>query len=64
MPRLYPLDPALARSLAQRLKKLPGVTAEAVESQTSVGGGSLPGQSLTTWVVELTTAQVRTALLS
>jgi L-seryl-tRNA(Ser) seleniumtransferase len=54
-----------AESLADRLRALPGVTsAAAKEDVTYVGGGSLPDQTMPTWVVEVTATGVSDAELA
>lgn len=43
-----------AETLAARLRELDGIArAEAIQDQAFVGGGSLPDQSMPTWVVEV-----------
>jgi len=52
-----PLDSLRQRAeqLAQLLRAVPRVQAQAVADEAFVGGGSLPDQQLPSWVVELTT---------
>ena len=50
-----------AEALAERLRTAPGLTASAREDSAYVGGGSLPDQVLTTWVVEVEAAGVSDA---
>jgi L-seryl-tRNA(Ser) seleniumtransferase len=40
-----------ARQLAKKLSTLPGVSAEAVETQGYAGGGSLPDDALSDWAI-------------
>lgn len=42
-----------AEHLAERLKKLPGLTVRIRDDVAFVGGGSLPDQKMKTWVVEI-----------
>jgi L-seryl-tRNA(Ser) seleniumtransferase len=54
-----------AQELASRLRGVPGVaSAEAVEDVAYVGGGSLPDQTMKTWVVEARAAEVGDADLA
>ena len=54
-----------AESLADRLRSQPGVASAAAKEDVSyVGGGSLPDQTMPTWVVEVTTAGVSDAELA
>jgi L-seryl-tRNA(Ser) seleniumtransferase len=54
-----------AESLADRLRALPGVaSAVATEDVAYVGGGSLPDQTMPTWVVEVTATDVSDAELA
>lgn len=51
-----------AENLGERLRALPGIaSATATEDVAYVGGGSLPDQSLKTWVVEATTTALSDA---
>jgi L-seryl-tRNA(Ser) seleniumtransferase len=48
-------DPQEMRERADRvLRKLQDVDASVRESQSAIGGGSTPDQTLPTWVIELT----------
>jgi L-seryl-tRNA(Ser) seleniumtransferase len=61
-----PLDELRERAarLAERLRALPGVTAQARDDETFVGGGSLPDRALPTAVVEVTVANLSDAELA
>jgi L-seryl-tRNA(Ser) seleniumtransferase len=50
-----------AEGLAERLRALPGVAAQAAADVAYVGGGSLPDQALPTWVVEATATDLSDA---
>jgi L-seryl-tRNA(Ser) seleniumtransferase len=53
--RMIFADPPEMRERAERvLRKLEGLDASVRESQSAIGGGSTPDQTLPTWVIELT----------
>jgi L-seryl-tRNA(Ser) seleniumtransferase len=54
-----------ANALAEELRKLEGLAAVTVVEDTAyVGGGSLPDQSMKSWVVEITPAKISDAVLA
>lgn len=53
-----------AEALADQLKQVPGLKAEAKEDVAFVGGGSLPDQTMPTWIVEVQAEKVSDAELA
>jgi L-seryl-tRNA(Ser) seleniumtransferase len=53
-----------AETIAARLREIDGVTAAATTDDAYVGGGSLPDQTLQTWVVEVQARDVNDANLA